>query len=239
MSRNESAAARLPVWVLPFGVFALASMVGSQIIGFTTSPPEVGMGHLQKILYVHVPAAWNAFIAYFVVFVASVLYLWKRKPEHDLLAASAAEAGTVLIALALGLGMIWAKPTWGTWWEWDPRLVLTAVQLLLFVGYLALRAFTEDEERRARWSAGVGILGALNVPIVYMSVRWWRTIHQIQSTPETMDSPYKLGMRINAFAFLFLLIFFIALRYHTAKLARATELAEEERAYSEPGAVHV
>lgn len=223
-------APRLPRWVGPFSVFALLFFLASQAVGLLTSPPEVGMGHLQKILYVHVPAAWSAMIAYSVVFVASLLYLWKRRDEYDLLAASAAEVGVVLTALTLGLGSLWARPTWGVWWTWDPRLTSTAIMLLIYVGYLALRAFTEDAERRARWSAAVGTLGFLNVPIVYMSVRWWRTLHQVQSSPETVDSPYVLGLRLNAFAFLFLLIAFIAWRYHAARLERAAETRLEEEA---------
>jgi heme exporter protein C len=188
------------------------------------------MGHLQKIMYVHVPAAWNAMIAFFVVFVASIGHAWKREERFDLLAASAAEVGVVLTALTLALGSLWGRPTWGVWWTWDPRLTSTAVMLVIYVGYLALRAFTEDEERRARWASAVGILAFLNVPIVYMSVIWWRSLHQIQSTPSTVDSPFVLGLRMNAFAFLFLLIFFIAARVHIAKRERAAESLREERA---------
>ena len=219
-----------PRWLAPLGAFALAFFVFAQVTGFVVSPPERDMGHLQKILYVHVPAAWNAMIAFFVVFLASIAYVWKRNERHDLLAASAAEVGVVLTALTLALGSIWGRPTWGVWWTWDPRLTATAVMLLIYVGYLALRAFTEDEERRARWSAAVGILGFLNVPIVYMSVRWWRTLHQPQSSPATVDSPYVLGLRLNAFAFLFLLAFLIAWRYQVARRERAADAVLEERA---------
>jgi heme exporter protein C len=113
-----------------------------------------------------------------------------------------------------------------------------AILLLIYAGYLALRAFTEDEDRRARWSAAVGILGFLNVPIVYMSVRWWRTIHQVQSTPDTVDPYYVLGLRLNAFAFLFLFIFLVGMRYYIARLerVRAARLEEQALAGSE---IHV
>lgn len=227
-----------PRWLIPFGIFALLFFVAAQVTGFVVSPPERDMGHLQKILYVHVPAAWNAMIAFFIVFVASIAYLWSRREKHDLLAASAAEVGVVLTGLTLALGSIWGRPTWGIWWTWDPRLTTTAILFLIFAGYLALRAFVDEDERRARWSAAVGILGFLNVPIVYMSVRWWRTLHQVQSSPETVDSPYVLGLRMNAFAFLFLLIFFTALRYHIAKVERAAEARLDEAALA-GGAVHV
>ncbi|MBI4544922.1 MAG: cytochrome c biogenesis protein CcsA [Gemmatimonadetes bacterium] len=193
------------------------------------------MGHLQKIMYVHVPAAWNAFIAFFVVFLASVAYLWRREERHDLLAASAAEVGAILTALTLTLGSIWGRPTWGVWWTWDPRLTTTAILLVTFVGYLALRAFTDDAERRARWSAAVGILGFLNVPIVYMSVKWWRTLHQEQSSPSTVSTEYAWGLRLNAIAFLLLLVYFVARRYQTARLERAAEARLEELALASGG----
>lgn len=217
-------------WLPWVGGVGFAGVVASQLLGVLTSPPEIGMGHLQKIMYVHLPAAWTGFIAIFVVLVMSVTYLITRRERHDLLAASAAEVGTVLIALTLVLGSIWAKPTWGVWWTWDPRLTSTAILLVIFVGYLALRAFTEDPERRARWSAAVGILGALNVPIVYMSVRWWRTIHQVQSSPETVDPAYVLSLRANAIAFLILVIYFIGKRYQAAVLERERERAIEAAA---------
>jgi heme exporter protein C len=236
-ARSIPDAPRRPRWLYPWGVFAALFFVASQATAILISPPEADMGHLQKILYVHVPAAWNAFIAFFIVFWAGVTYLWKRNENADMLGSSAAEVGTVLTGLTLALGSIWGKPTWGTWWTWDARLTSTAVLFLMFVGYLALRSFIEDEERRARWSAAVGIIAALNVPIVYMSVRWWRTLHQPQSTPETLADPYKFGMRLNAFAFLFLLIFFVGLRYYTARLERAAERRREEAALAGGGDV--
>lgn len=227
-----------PRWLTPFGVLAVLFFIGAQVTAFARSAPDRDMGHLQKILYVHVPAAWMAFIAFAVVFVASVLYLWKRQEKHDLLAASAAEVGTMLTALTLVVGSTWGRSTWGVWWTWDPRLTTTAILFLVYVGYLSLRAFTEDDERRARWSAAVGILGFLNVPIVYMSVRWWRTIHQVQSTPDTMDPAYVFGLELNAFAFLFLFIWFVAERYQVARLERAIEARREELALA-GGEVHV
>jgi heme exporter protein C len=219
-----------PRWLLPFGAFAVLFLVATQAAAIMLSAPDRDMGHLQKILYVHVPSAWMSMIAPAVVFVASVLYLWKRREKYDMLAASAAQVGIVFIGLTLVQGSIWARPTWGIWWTWDPRLTTTAILFMIYAGYLALRSFAEDEDQRARWSAAVGILGFLNVPIVYMSVRWWRTIHQVQSTPDTMDPSYALGLRLNAFAFLFLFIFLVGMRYYTAQLERARTAALEEKA---------
>jgi heme exporter protein C len=210
------------------GWVGLVAFVGAQLFGFLASRPDRDMGNLQKIMYVHVPAAWNAFLAFLVLFVSSVLYLWRREERYDLLAASAAEAAAVLTALTVALGSIWGRPTWGVWWTWDARLTSTAILLVIIVGYLALRAFTEDPERRARWSAAVGILGAINVPIVYMSVRWWRTLHQVQSSPRTVDPVYAWGLRLNAIAVLLLLVFFIARRYQAATTERMIEMRMDD-----------
>jgi heme exporter protein C len=237
-SQSELETVERPRWLLPFGVFAVLSVVAAQYYALTMSAPDRDMGDLQKIMYVHVPSAWMSMLAPGVVFVASLLYLMKRRINYDLLASSAAQVGLVFIGLTLAQGSIWARPTWGVWWTWDPRLTTTAILFLIYAGYMALRAFTEDEDQRARWSAAVGIMGFLNVPIVYMSVRWFRTIHQVQSTPDTVASAYKLGLRTNALAFLFLLIFLIGLRYYIARLERARTAQLEERALV-GGSVHV
>ena len=215
------------------GALAFAAVAGAQILGFVVSPPDRGMGHLQKIMYVHVPAAWSAFACFFVVFLASVHYLWRRRERSDLLAASAAEVGTVFTALTIVLGSIWGRPTWGVWWTWDARLTSTAVLLVIFAGYLALRAFAEDPDRRARWSAAVGVLGALNVPVVYMSVRWWRTLHQVQSSPSTVDPAYVLGLRANGIAVLLLAGYLVWRRYVAAVSERELDRRREDEQLAE------
>jgi len=224
---RESRAAAPPRTSALFGFIAFAALIAAQVFSILTSPAEADMGHLQKIMYVHVPAAWMAFISFFVVLVFSVRYLWKKRENDDLLAASAAEVGATFTGLTLMLGMIWGRPARGVWWVWDARLTSTLVLFLIFVGYLALRAFVDDAEQRARWSAAVGAIGAINVPIVYMSVKWWRTLHQPQSSPSTLDPAYTMGLRLNAIALLLVTIYFIRKRYEIARLERAVEhLAE-------------
>lgn len=220
------------------GIIAFLLLAGMQALAISISVADRDMGHLQKIMYVHVPAAWNMMIAYFVVAIASLKYLWKGKENDDLLAASAAEAGALMTGLLLILGMIWAKPTWGIWWTWDARLTSSAVLFFIYVGYLILRAFVDDPDRRAQWSAAVGLLGALNVPIVYMSVRWWRTLHQPQSSPRTLDPNYTLGLRVNAIAVMIILIWFIKHRYDTAKMERAADQMHERLALSGRGGIN-
>jgi len=233
MNSRESAASWNPPqqgrWPW-FGAFALVFLVASQIIAVVTSPPDRDMGDLEKILYVHVPSAWIMSLTFAVVMFYCLRYLWKGRETDDLAAASAAEVGTLFCGLTLLLGMLWGKPAWGVWWAWDARLTSTLVLFLIFVGYLSLRAFVEEHERRAQWSAAVGILGAINVPIVYLSVRWWRTLHQVQSTPSTVDPMYVLWLRANAFAFLFLMIWFIRQRYAAARMERDAELAAQATA---------
>lgn len=218
---------RTAIWIA-LACFAVLGAAQAYSIG--NSPAEGDMGHLQKIMYVHVPAAWMTFLAFFVVLVYSVLYLWRRRETDDLIAASAAEVGAVFNGLTLALGMIWGRPTWGVWWAWDARLTSTLVLFLIFIGYLALRGFVDDAAQRARWSAAVGIIGAINVPIVYMSVTWWRTLHQQPSSPSTLDPAYTLGLRLNAIALLLVMIFFIRKRYEIARLERAAEQAAQTAA---------
>ncbi|MCC6318466.1 MAG: cytochrome c biogenesis protein CcsA [Gemmatimonadaceae bacterium] len=219
-------------WV---AVAGLIGLVAAQAHGVLTSPPDRDMAHLQKIMYVHVPAAWNAFIAFFVVAIASLRYLWKGQRTDDLLAASAAEVGSLLTGLTLVLGMLWGRPAWGIWWTWEPRTTSTAVLFFMFLAYLILRRFVDDPERRAQWSAVVGILGALNVPIVYMSVRWWRTLHQVQSTEMTLDASYTLPLRLNALAMMLVVLGFIAHRYHSAQLQLAADDLEDHAALLDGG----
>lgn len=216
-------------WTL-FGWFAFLFLIASQAIALAISRPDRDMGDLQKIMYVHVPSAWMTMLAPLTVLVFGLRYLWKRREADDLLASAAAEVAATFAGLTLLLGMLWARPTWGVWWTWDARLTSTLVLFLILAGYLSLRALIDDREQRAQWSAAVGVLGAINVPIVYMSVRWWRTIHQIQSSPATVDPAYVIGLRLNAFAFLFVMIWFIRQRYAAALLERAAEHVAESTA---------
>lgn len=195
-------------------------------VGLAVAPTDHLMGQVQRIMYIHVPAAWSGFLAFFLVFVMSIAYLIRRDARMDHLAHAAAEVGVVFMALAIVTGSIWGKPTWGVWWTWDPRLTSAVVLLAIFLGYLAMRAFTDDSERRARICAAIGIIGFLDVPLVYLSVLWWRTLHQPPSGPETIARPMLLALLLGVFAFTLILAFFTTVRYQTAHRQAELELLE-------------
>ena len=144
---------------------------------FFYAPIESKMGIPQKIFYFHVPLAWNAFLGFLIVFIASFRYLVTRDPKWDARALAAAEVGVLFTTLVLITGPIWAKPIWGIWWTWDARLTLTLVLWLIYMGYLMLRRYVESPDRRATLAAVVGIAGFVDVPLVYFAIRWWRTQH--------------------------------------------------------------
>ena len=167
------------------GVGALLALAVSAILSLAIAPPDAAQGNVQRLMYVHVPAAWLAYLSFTTVFAGSALYLLTRRGHWDRLAAAAAEIGVLFTALTIVLGSIWGYPTWGTWWTWDPRLTTTAIMLMIYVGYLALRRLPESPARRARWSAVLGVVGFVDIPIVHMSTVWWRSLHQ----PATVLQP--------------------------------------------------
>ncbi|MBI2911514.1 MAG: cytochrome c biogenesis protein CcsA [Chloroflexi bacterium] len=144
---------------------------------FLYAPTERVQGDVQRIFYFHVPMAWVSYLAFFVVFVASIGVATGRRPGWDAVGRSSAEVGVVFTTLVLATGSLWAKPIWGTWWTWDARLTTTLVLWFIYLGYLLLRANVPDEERAARYGAVWGIVGFIDVPIVHFSVELWRTLH--------------------------------------------------------------
>ncbi len=160
------------------GVLALGGIATTLFLGLVVAPPDAVQGQPQRLMYVHVPAALTAYASFAVVLVASVAYLVRRDLRWDRRAQAAAEIGVGMTALTIALGSLWGRPVWGVWWVWDPRLVSTAVLLLVYLGYLGVRGLSEEPAVNARRAAVVGILGFIDVPIVHFSVLWWRTLHQ-------------------------------------------------------------
>jgi heme exporter protein C len=215
---------------LGLSFLGLVGLAGVYVLALGFTPIEARQGLAQKIFYLHVPAAWSALLAFSLVGLASLLYLWLHDPRLDRFAAASANAGVVFSAVMLTTGPIWAKPIWGTWWTWDARLTLTLFLFFLFVGYLALRAAVHDPAERARFSAVVGILGMLLVPFIHLSVYLFRTLHPqpIVLKPSAPSLPPEMlrTLLISVAVFTVLYLGFVMTRYG---LALAEELQEEGR----------
>ena len=204
------------------GLAALLALGLSATLSLVVAPPDALQGEVQRLMYVHVPAAWLAYLSFFVVFVSSVAYLRTSRTRWDRVAAASAEIGVLFTALAIVLGALWGKPVWGTWWTWDPRLTTTAMLLLIYIGYIAVRRITDSPTRRARWSAVVGVVGFVDVPIVHLSVVWWRSLHQ-QSTVLRFEGPQIEGSMLTALlvavgAFTIVYAYLMAVRLRVGRL---------------------
>ena len=171
------------------GVAAAVSVIAAAAVGLLVVPADLNQGDAQRIMYVHVGSAWVAYLSFAVTALAGVLWLWRRDPRFDAVALAGAEIGVIFTAFAIWGGMMWGKPVWGVYWQWeDPRLTTTALLLALYVGYLLLRRMTDDPARRATRAAVVGLVAAIDIPIVHFSVIWWRGLHQTA----TIGSPDRI-----------------------------------------------
>jgi heme exporter protein C len=190
---------------------------------------------VQRIFYFHVPSAWVAFLAFFVVFVASIFYLWKKNRKYDIVAYSSAEIGVIFATLVLITGPIWARPVWNTWWEWSPRLTLFLVLWFIYLAYLMLRNFVEGEERAARFAAVFGIVGFVDVPLVYVSIRLWRDIHPSPviagGEGSGLHPDMKLAFFFSLFTFTLLFCFLLIQRVQLQKSAIAVSEHKKQLAY--------
>lgn len=210
------------------GGFALVFILVGLYLGLIQAPPDAYQGEVQRIMYLHIPTIVAAYLSFFIVFVGSCLFLWKREKRDDILACSAAEIGVLFTGLTIIEGSIWGKPTWGVWWTWDARLTLTAILFLIFTGYLLLRSLIDDENRGAVCGAVLGIIGFLDIPLIHMSVYWWRTLHQ----PPSIFRPDKLPWENIHWAILGPLIFniiaFVLLSFYLLSVrVRIGEMEEE------------
>lgn len=201
--------------------------IASAFIAALSVPPEQTQGDLARLLFVHVPSIWLAYLAFTVTLVASAAFLRTKSLRWDRAAGASAEIGVVFTGAAILSGMIWGKPTWGVWWTWDARLVLTAVLFFVYLGYLALRRSTDDPGARARRSAIFGMLAIVQIPVVHFSVVWWRTLHQQASLARPgglqMDPPFVAAYVASLVAFTFI---YVALLMRRIDLARAEDEIE-------------
>ncbi|MFH2130941.1 MAG: cytochrome c biogenesis protein CcsA [bacterium] len=207
------------------GILLILTIGGCGWMVFFWAPLESSMGIVQKIMYIHVPSVWISFLSFFIAFITSIGYLWKRSEGFDILACSTVEIGVVFCGIALMTGSIWAKPTWNTYWSWDPRLTTTLILFLIFVGYILLRRFTSYGEQQARLSAIIVIVGFLDIPLIHMSVVWWRTLHQpstfFSSQKNVIDRPLLIMLWISLLTFSFLFAYLLSIRVEIEKKTRA------------------
>ena len=212
------------------GILAVPILAVGLYLGLVWAPTDAMMGDVQRVMYVHFPSWIATALAYTTAFVCSVLYLARRRETLDHVAQAGVEVGVLFNTTGLITGSIWGRPTWGVWWTWDPRLTTTAIMLIIFVGYLLVRAFLDDPDARARVGALVAIMGFITLPIVYYSVQWWRTLHQPQSSPNTVDSRMVVALRVMMIAFTLVTIYLMSRRAEVARLEAAAE-----RSLLEPG----
>ena len=209
------------------GVVTAVGLVAGLVMAFGIAPREATQGNVQRIMYLHVPSVWVAYLAFAVVLVASVVYLVRRAEAADRLAHASAEVGVLFTGLTIATGSIWGKPTWGTWWTWDARLTTVSILFVMYLGYLLLRGMIDDRERGARFAAVLGIVAAFNIPLVHFSVYWWRTLHQPPSLmkpgPSTMPGVIVTALLVNFAAFTLLYVYFVTRRARVLRLEAEAE----------------
>jgi heme exporter protein C len=204
---------------LLIGATAL-SMIGSLYLVFVYAPTEQMMGFVQRIFYFHVPAAWVGFLAFGVAFIAAMTFLVRRELGWDMLQIASVEIGILFSTMALVSGSLWARPVWNTWWTWDPRLTTTLVMWLYYVSTLLLRRIVEGEERRARFAAMLNVIGFINVPLVFLAIRLWRTIHPVLFTTQgfAMETSMLLTLAASLLAFTLLFACLLVIRMRLERL---------------------
>jgi len=212
---------------LLMGLAAIAVAIGLWFA--LTAPPDALQGQYSRLLGIHPPAMWVAFIAFGITALGSIMWLIKKTERWDRLAAASVEVGVIFTAIGLFTGMVWGQAVWGTPWDWqDPRLMSTAVMFFVYLGYLALRSSIDDPNLRARRSAILGMIAVVQVPLVYFSVNLFRTLHQGQSIrPDgsTMPDEMLIAMLVNMGA---LMVVYVALMVARLDVAKAEAAAAPE-----------
>ncbi len=213
---------------------SLALLLAATWMVFVYAPREAVMGDVQRVFYFHVAAGWIGMVAFIAVAVAGIIYLIRPDKKWDIFSVAAVELGLVYSFVNITAGSIWARPVWNTWWTWDPRLATASVMELTFLAYLMLRQSFEDPEKRARFGAIYSILGSLTVPLTYMSIRIWRTIHPVVIGSGDPGAKGEFAMtRPMVFTLMFSLLAFtvfgVTLLWHRIRLGWLNERIEQLR----------
>ncbi len=215
-------------------IWAVATLVMFPILlamSWFYAPEDANQGAAQRIFYIHVPSAWIGFLAFFVVFVGSIAFLATGKRRWDDIASSSAEVGVVFTTGVLITGPLWGRPVWGVYWTWDPRLTSFLMLWLIYLSYIVLRGYIPEAVRRAKYSAVLGIVGFLDVPIVYLSARWWRSEHPTQFVVEQGDLPAQMliTLIVGVITFTFFYAYLMSVRLRVGRLRNRIEEAEVAR----------
>src|SRR5438128_7445018 len=210
-----------------------ASMLAALWLVFMAVPTEREMGIVQRIFYFHVASAWVAFLGFFLVAGASAVYLWNGARAADRLAEAAAEVGVLFCTLVLVTGPIWARPVWGVWWTWDPRLTMTVILWAIYASYLMLRAFGGEDDAVRRYAAVLGIIGVLDIPLIMVSVRLLRGIHPAviarkEGGTGLVDPWMWVGLLVSSVALILLGSWLLALGTRAARLAEEVAALRRE-----------
>ena len=193
---------------------------------FIYAPTEMIMGEVQRIFYFHLASAWTGLLSFFFVFLGGAMYLWGKNKTYDYFAHAAVELGILFLSIVLITGPIWAKPVWGAWWTWDPRLTSSFVLWLIFVAYLLLRSSLKDHPAVRTYAAVYGIIGFIDVPIVWMSIHWWRTIHPKVITPQKIALDPRMWTAVLVCFVAMLLLYTVFMRLRMSLLRMGEEVAE-------------
>jgi len=203
---------------------------------FIFVPTEASMGIIQRIFYFHVPSAFIAFLAFGVTFVYSIRFLAKRNMWHDRVAYCSAEVGVLFTTSVLVTGPIWARPVWNVWWTWDARLTSTLILWFIYIGYMMLRSYTGDEQRGARFAAVFAIVGFVDVPIVYLANRLWRTLHpqpvMFGGSGSGLNPTMRYVLIFSLVTFLGLYVFLLLYRLRIERARLELNELKRELAYS-------
>jgi heme exporter protein C len=195
---------------------------------FKVAPTERVMGDVQRIFYLHVSLALGAFLAFTCVFLSSILFLWKKELFWDTVAYTSAEIGVLFSTLVLITGSIWARPIWNVWWTWDPRLLTVLILWFIYIGYFLLRGGIADKFKKAQYSAVIGIIGYIDIPVIRYATKWWKSIHPLLTQKGGgLDPVMKNVMLFTMATFFVITIFLFLFRFRLARIEERLQILKK------------
>jgi heme exporter protein C len=226
-TRQEKQERLLSLALFILGMLSLVGMMVSIWMIFFYTPPDTFQGEPQRILYIHVPTAWGGMLGFIILAVAGIIYLFRPDERLDWLARASAEISAVYLSITLLLGMLWGKPIWGAWWVWDPKLTASLILWFMYIGYIMIRSYMGRTRDSGRVGAVIGIVGVIDVPIIYLSVEWWRGQHPTAEVgvQGALPSQAALTFLVTTLTFTLLYCFLLIIIYQLQKMqTRAQQL---------------